>query len=162
MRHYPGMLRAGKRCRSFCRRSQKNKALRWLDGANRRAVAGSFVAARLVRHDVQGLFSHQFLSSPLLTLGHHVKACTNQATSFFLLAPRAYEAGRYTKLHSKQMQTRSHIPRKHKQNQTNLCSFASADRLRSHAQKRLHFCNLRYDAIAVRGFTAAPTAGIPH
>lgn len=48
-------------------------------------------------HDKQGL---SCTSSPL-TLGHRVKAGTNQASL-------PYGASRYTRLHSKQMQTRSH------------------------------------------------------
>ena len=60
--------------------------------------------------------------------------------------------------------THASLPAKYKQNQAGLCSFASAEQLATLAHKhtRLHFCDPCYDAIAVRGFTAAPTAGIPH
>lgn len=105
-------------------------------------------------------------SAPLLTLGHHVRACTNQATVLFLLPSWTYAKSRYTKLHSKQMQRHSHmwlyLLHINKIKQTFVHLREQNNYTCTQTCTNTHFCNPCYDAIAVRGFTAAPTAGIPH
>lgn len=104
-------------------------------------------------------------SAPLLTLGHHVKACTNQATALF--SPFTLLSMCTKQIHKASLETdantltHARIPTKDKQNQADLRSFCERRTIMP-AHTNTHSCNPCYDAIAVRGFTAAPTAGIPH
>lgn len=89
------------------KRNQGNKALGCLDWPNRRAVPGSCVASGLLWHDEQGLFSISSSPDPGSSCQSTHKS-SNRVP--LLLLFWACATSRYTKLHSKQMQTRSHTP----------------------------------------------------
>lgn len=79
MRHFARMLKKQESAVDHRVRLQKKSEARGcLDWPNRPSVTGSFVAAGLVWRDE---LLHR---PPLLTLGHHVRACTNQATALLL------------------------------------------------------------------------------
>lgn len=108
MRHF--CSQRGERCRSSYKK--KSEAPGCLDSPNRPSAQVS-----VLRPAWSGMMNRVSPpSAPLLTLGHHVKACTNQAPapppspfpSFY--SSWAHATSRYTTLHSKQMQTLSHMP----------------------------------------------------
>lgn len=107
------------------------------------------------------------LSAPLLTLGHHVKERTNQASVLFpfpLLSICNNQIHKDLLKTDASTPTHVSVPTKHKHNQANFFFHLQAQKNSAcaHMLTSTHFCNPLYDAIAVRCFTAVPTAGIPH
>lgn len=133
MRHF--CSQRGERCRSSYKK--KSEAPGCLDSPNRPSAQVS-----VLRPAWSGMMNRVSPpSAPLLTLGHHVKACTNQAPApppiplsllLLLLSTCNKQIHNASLKTDANTLTHASIPTRHKQNQADLC--LSAEQLHSHAR----------------------------